>query len=668
MAGNDQRRIFERVISLLKSGDLEQAESLCREQLLEDPQEVNFLSILGSILLRKNDFERSEKIMRTVVQIAPEYPNAQEDLGTVLMNLKKWEEALPFLQEAIKSKPNSAGAFFKLGGALKSLGRHEAGDAALAHAAKLSPMQANLEKATKLFAEEKYRESEVAAKAVLADNPKDVNAGLLLARIAIHARAYKEAEKLLRKVVEYAPRFTLAWHELGAALREQHKDQEAAEAMEVALQMDPNDSTTHYQYGAALAMAGRTEEAAQAYRRAVEIDPKQAGAYVGLGHVLKTLGDQTGGIAAYRAAIKLKPNLGEIYFSLSNLKTFRFTADEIDDMMKRIGQESLPSASVVHFAFTLGKAFEDNGDYDRAFEYYIQANEENRKSIIYDPVQTEVAHRKMKETFSAEFFERINESHTGIKDPAPIFIVGLPRSGSTLIEQILASHSLVEGTSELPDLGIVSQMISNKQKGRVFPGGILEMSDLEVTELGQQYLNRTKRHRNEAPYFTDKMPNNFAHVGLLHAILPNAKIIDARRHPLDSCVGCFKQHFAKGQTFTYDLFELGEFYLEYDKLMDHWNKLLPGKVLRVQYEDVVSDLENEVKRILDYCNLPFERACVDFHETKRAVRTASSEQVRQPIYQGSINTWKRFDTHIESLIEILSPLLDSNDPAIIVRQ
>ena len=667
MVGNNQRRIFESVISLLKSGDLEQAESLCREQLLEDPREVNFLSILGSILLRKNDFERSEKIMRTVVQIAPEYPNAQEDLGTVLMNLKKWEEALPFLQEAIKSKPNSAGAFFKLGGALKSLGRHEAGDAALTHAAKLSPMQANLEKATKLFAEEKYRESEVAAKAVLADNPKDVNAGLLLARIAIHARAYKEAEKLLRKVVEYAPRFTLAWHELGAALREQHRDQEAAEAMEISLKMDPNDSTTHYQYGAALAMAGRTEESARAYQRSVELDPKQAGAHVGLGHVLKTLGDQAGGIAAYRAAIDLKPNLGEIYFSLSNLKTFRFAADEIDDMVNRIGQESLPSTSVVHFAFTLGKAFEDNGDYDRAFEYYIQGNEENRKSIIYDPVQTEVAHRKMKETFSAEFFERIEETQTGIKDPDPIFIVGLPRSGSTLIEQILASHSLVEGTSELPDLGIVSQMVSNKQKGRIFPGGILEMSDNEITELGQRYLDRTKRHRHGTPYFTDKMPNNFAHVGLLQAILPNAKIIDARRHPLDSCMGCFKQHFAKGQTFTYDLFELGEFYLEYDKLMKHWDKVLPGKVLRVQYEDVVSDLENEVKRILNYCNLPFEKGCINFHETKRAVRTASSEQVRQPIYNQSINTWKKFDAHIQDLKEILSPLLDSNDPAAILR-
>ena len=667
MSGHEQKRTFERVITLLKSGDLERAESLCREQLLEDPREVNFLSVLGSILLRKNDFEGSEKILRTVVQIAPEYPNAQEDLGTVLLNLKRWEEALPFLQEAIKLKPKNAGAFFKLGGALKNLGRHEAGDAALSHAADLSPMQANLEKATKLFAEEKYRESEIAAKAVLADNPKDVNAGLLLARIAIHARAYKEAEKLLRKVVEYAPRFILAWHELGAALREQHKDQEAAEAMEAALKMDPNDSTTHYHYGAALAMAGRTEEAAKAYQRSIEIDANQAGAHLGLGHVLKTLGDQAGGIAAYRAAIDLRPNLGEIYFSLSNLKTFRFSAKEIDDMVRRIGQQSLASTSVVHFAFTLGKAFEDSEDYDRAFEYYTQGNEENRKSITYDPVQTELAHRKLKETFNADFFDRVNKSQTGVKDPDPIFIVGLPRSGSTLIEQILASHSLVEGTSELPDLGIVSQMVSNKQKGRIFPGGILEMSDSEITELGQLYLDRTNRHRRGTPYFTDKMPNNFAHVGLLHAILPNAKIIDARRHPLDSCVGCFKQHFAKGQTFTYDLFELGEFYLEYDKLMKHWDNLLPGKVLRVQYEDVVSDLENEVKRILDYCNLPFEEECVNFHETKRAVRTASSEQVRQPIYSQSINTWKKFDAHIQSLKEILDPLLDSNDPTIIVR-
>ena len=667
VAGNNPKRVFERVIALLKSGDQDEAELLCRARLSEDSRDVNFLSLLGSILLRKNDFEGAEKILRNVIDVSPNYPNVQEDLGTVLLNIGKPEEALIYLQKAIQDNPKNSGAFFKFGGALKSLGRDEAGDAALSYAANLSPLQANLERATKLFAEGKYRESESAAKAVITENPRDVNAGLLLGRIAIHARAFGEAEKLLRKVVEIAPRFILAWHELGVALKEQHKDDQAAEALQCALEMEPENSMTHYYYGAALAMAGRTGEAAGAYRRAVEIDPKQAGAFVGLGHVLKTLGDQEGGIEAYRAAIELRPNLGEIYFSLSNLKTFRFTPTEIEDMKRRIIQPSLPAASIVHFAFSLGKACEDAKDYDQAFQYYAQANEENRKSITYDPVQTEIAHSKIKETFNTSFFERVKAAGTGIEDSSPIFIVGLPRSGSTLLEQILASHSLVDGTSELPDLGIVSQMISNKQKGRVFPGGILEMNDAEITHLGQQYLDRTQRHRRGAPYFTDKMPNNFAHIGLLQAILPNAKVIDARRHPLDSCVGSYKQHFAKGQTFTYDLFELGEFYLEYDKLMRYWDKVMPGKVLRVQYEDVVEDLESQVRRLLDYCGLPFEEGCVNFHETKRSVRTASSEQVRQPIYSQSMNTWKRFDKHIEPLKEILEPLLDAHDPTMILR-
>lgn len=667
VAGNNPKRVFERVIVLLKSGALDEAELLCRSRLSEDSRDVNFLSLLGSILLRKNDFEGAEKTLRTVIEISPGYPNVQEDLGTVLLNIGQPEEALTYLQKAIEDNPKNAGAFFKLGGALKSLGRDQAGDAALSYAANLSPLQANLEKATKLFAEGRYRDSESAAKAVIAENPRDVNAGLLLGRIAIHARAFGDAEKLLRKVVQIAPRFILAWHELSVSLKEQHKDGDAVDALEQALEMESENSLSHYYYGAALAMAGRTEDAVRAYSRSVEIDPQQTGALVGLGHVLKTLGDQEGGIDAYRAAIELRPNLGEIYFSLSNLKTFRFTQNEIQDMEERLSQPSLSSASVVHFAFSLGKAFEDNKDYDRAFRYYTQANEENRKSINYDPVQTEIAHTKIKETFNSGFFRRVEESTMGVEDPSPIFIVGLPRSGSTLLEQILASHSLVDGTSELPDLGIASQLISNKQKGRVFPGGILEMSDGEITHLGQQYLKRTQRHRRGAPYFTDKMPNNFAHVGLLQAILPNAKIIDARRHPLDSCVGCFKQHFAKGQTFTYDLFELGEFYLEYDKLMQHWDQCLPGKVLRVQYEDVVVDLETQVRRILEYCNLPFEQGCVNFHETKRSVRTASSEQVRQPIYSQSMNTWKRFDKHIEPLKEILEPLLDSHDPTMIVR-
>lgn len=657
---NNPKNTFERAIALLKNGAQDDAEELCRAWLEQNSRDVNFLSLLGTILLRKNAFEEAEDLLKDVTNIAPSYPNAFEDLGTVTLNLGKHEQALIYLQEALKRNPSSASAFFKLGGALKALGRDEAGDAALKKAAEMSPVQAKLEDATRLFAEGKFRESEILAKQVLSEKPREVNAAVLLARIAMNARVYEEAEELLRKVVQIAPRFITAWHELGVALKEQGKELEAAKVLEKALEHDPNNSSTHYYYGAALAMAGDTESAKHAYTKAVQLDKNQVGAFLGLGHVLKTLGDQEGGIEAYRNAIALRPNFGEVYFSLSNLKTFRFTRSEISDMERRLTDDSLLPESIVHFAFSLGKAFEDEKDYDRAFAYYERGNEEYRKTISYDPVQTEISHKKMRETFDGDFFDRTKRSKSGVNDTAPIFIVGLPRSGSTLLEQILASHSQVDGTSELPDLGLVSQMITNRDKSRYFPAGLLEMSDQEITALGQSYLDRTARHRRGAPFFTDKMPNNFAHIGLLQAILPKAKIIDARRHPLASCVGCFKQHFAAGQTFTYDMFELGEFYLEYDGLMKHWNRVLPNKVLTVQYEDVVSDLETQVRRILDYCELPFEDNCIRFHETKRSVRTASSEQVRQPIYQTSIDTWRRFDAHIGPLKEILAPLLLDN--------
>lgn len=667
MAITNPKKTFEKAISLLKKNEKDEAENLCREYLLHDSKDINFLSLLGTILLRKNDFEGAENYLRNVAKVAPAYPNIQEDLGTLLLNLGKFEEALLHLQQAIEQNPNKASAFTKLGGALKNLGRDEAGDAALKYAADLSPDQADLEKATMLFAKGKFREAEVVAKKIIEKNPRDVNAALLLGRIAINARAFSDAEEIFRRIVDIAPRFMLAWHDLSTALKEQDREEDAEQVLQSAISIDPDNAISHYYLAAIFAKLGKTEDSAKSYKHATELDPKLVGAHLGLGHVLKTLGDVDAGIAAYRQAIALRPNFGEIYFSLSNLKTFRFTDEEIEDMASRIDQENLDTDSVVHFAFSLGKAYEDNKDYDKAFEYYLRGNEEHRNLISYDPVQTELAHEKLKATFTQEFFENINISNVGNPDSSPIFIVGLPRSGSTLLEQILASHSQVQGTSELPDLGIVSQMISNKAKGRAFPGGILQMSNEEITHLGDEYIRRTKRYRSGTPFFTDKMPNNFAHVGLLSAILPNAKVIDARRHPLDSCVGSFKQHFAKGQTFTYDMFELGEFYLHYDNLMCHWNEVLPGKVLRVQYEDVVQNLDAQVERILDHCGLPFEQACVNFHETKRSVRTASSEQVRQPIYSGSVNTWQRFDSHLEPLKDILEPLLDANDPSVIVR-
>ena len=661
MVSPHPKRIFDRAVELLKGGAREEAEAICRQALEENPRDINFVALLGWLLAESNQLEEAEVLLERAVRTTPGNAKAQEDLGTVLLNLNRPEEALQYLERARELRPPHAPLLSKLGGAYQKLGRVEEADAALKEAATLSPVQAKLEEATRLFIAGKFRESEKLTQALVRENPDNVNAALLLARIAIMAKCYDDARVILERITETKPRFVAAWHDLGTVLKELHHYEEAVSILSNAVNIEPNNALTHYYYGAALAMAARPQDAVDAYQKAVALDPKIPGAHIGLGHVLKTVGDQEGGIEAYRQAIELRPNFGETYYSLSNLKTFRFNNDEIDDMRARLANEQLPVDCRVHFAFSLGKAFEDQKQYDDAFEHYALANQLHRDSIAYDPVQTEVAHRRMCEIFDDDFFARHREGDYGCKRPDPIFIVGLPRSGSTLLEQILASHSLVDGTSELPDISVIAQGLTEPKTGRVFPGCMEDMTPEELAQLGEKYLTQTQRHRGSRPFFTDKMPNNFAYTGFIKAILPNAKIIDARRHPMDSCFGSFKQHFAKGQTFTYDLFELGEFYLEYDRMMSHWNTVLPGQVLRVQYENVVENLEEEVKRILAFCELPFEEGCVNFHETERAVRTASSEQVRQPIYKGALGTWKRFGSHLNELQEILSPVLPEED-------
>ena len=651
------RDLFKRAVDLMKENANQEAESVCLQVLETDPSDVNFIALLGTSLMRQGKLNEAEQTLRRVVKIAPGFPRAQEDLGTALLNLKKPSEAIPFLVKAVELNPQSAESFFKLGGALKAMGHDDKAEEAFARSRALSPQKGQIEQASVLFAQGKYREAETVAKELVRQNPQDVNAAALLARIAIQAQCYDDAEALLRRVVQIAPPFIQAWHDLSTALKEQSKFTEAIDALKKAREIEPDNAITHYFLGAALAMDSSPELAEASYQRALQIDSSLSGAHLGLGHVLKTLGKQEEGIAAYRAAMKLRPNFGEIHYSLSNLKTFIFDDSEIEDMTRRLQSEQLSKESVVHFCFALGKAFEDAKDYDKAFEYYSRANETHRETIAYDPVQTEVIHNKIRDVFSAELFERFASQTYGCEDAAPIFILGLPRSGSTLLEQILASHSQVDGTSELADLSLVSQSLTDKTRGVAYPGAISELAGEQLRELGDKYISQTQRYRSGGVYFTDKMPNNFPHIGFISLILPNAKIIDARRHPMDSCLGCFKQHFAKGQTFTYDLFELGEFYLEYQSMMDHWDSVLPGKVLHVQYEDVVSDLDNQVRRILDYCDLPFEEGCVNFHNTDRAVRTASSEQVRQPIYARSVNTWKRFGTNLDPLIDVLSPIL-----------
>ncbi|HSD70748.1 MAG TPA: sulfotransferase, partial [Woeseiaceae bacterium] len=383
--------------------------------------------------------------------------------------------------------------------------------------------------------------------------------------------------------------------------------------------------------------------------------PGRAGAMCSMAHLLKTIGRQDEAIAQYRAAIATRPDHAEAYWSLANLKTFRFEDAEVAAMEALLKDERLSdlSRSQVHNA--LGFAYEARKIYDRAFSHFEKCNRIRRQSESYDPVDTESTHDRVIEMFSEEF---LAQAAADPVQPIPILIVGLPRSGSTLLEQILASHSLVDATHELGDLTRSVQTLRRRGRNQErFPEFLGQTRTAGWSRIGKEYLKRTERYRQGAPYFVDKNPNNFIFAGVVKLAMPNAKIINARRHPLDSCLGAYKQLFASGQPFTYEMTELGEYYLQYQRLMDHWRTVMPGFVLDVHYEDVVADLDGQVRRLLDFCGLPFEEACLNFHATERAVKTASSEQVRQPIYTSSIHRWRNYEAQLGTLVHILEPLL-----------
>jgi tetratricopeptide (TPR) repeat protein len=478
----------------------------------------------------------------------------------------------------------------------------------------------------------------------------------LWARLGIREKRYPEAEALLQEAVRIAPGFSRAWSELCGVQLEQEKYDAVIESAKQLIKLKPKSAEGYIWLGAGTAASGDHTAAIAAYDRALAIAPKHVGAMCGKGNALRTIGDQDGAITAYRNSIEANPLHAEAYWSLANLKTFRFEEHEVESMLALIDDERVSTQGQVQLNNALGLEFEARGEYDKAFEFIDRSNILRRDSEFYDRVENEERTDLTIETFTHKFLA--DNVGRGCPDPSPIFIVGLPRSGSTLLEQILASHPMVDGTHELADLGrIIRSRPELTTAPARYPGSVACLDASEFARMGNEYIERTRRHRRDAPYFSDKNPNNFVHVGLLHLILPYAKVIDARRHPLDSCFGSYKQLFASGQPFTYDLIELGEYYLQYQRLMDHWHEVLPGKVLDVRYEDVVADLDGQVRRILEYCQLPWDDACLGFHKTSRSVKSASSEQVRRPIYSGSVNAWRHYEAHLAPLIETLEPLL-----------
>ena len=652
----DSRKLFEQAIAHLKQGEIDDAQQLCASALNENASDANFLGLMGAILLKKDDARAAVPYLEDAVRIVPGFAQAHEDLGSAYYYLGNAEKAKTCLEKALEINPRLESAGNKLNYILKHEGKHEEASALKKKMFAFSPNKRRLVEALEYLHNNEFRLAEKLAKEVISDEPDNVDALRLLSVIAIRAGHYQDAEKLLKRVVKLKPLFIDAWHDLSGALKEQDKVTEAVEVLQQALEIKPNNPQTHYLLGSSLALSAKPYEAIEPYRTCLGLKPGYAPALLGLGHVLKTVGDFEDGVQAYRDAIKQRPGFAEAYWSLANLKTFRFSDEDIEQMKYELQGLEEDNEDKAHFCFSLAKAYEDRSEYDLAFEYYEKANAINRMLIAYDPVQTEVVHQQLIDVFNQDFLEA--KAGLGNPDPSPIFILGLPRSGSTLIEQILASHSMVDGTSELQDLGQIATGLNKRSGGLKYPEIVRILEDDDFFRLGQSYIDRTMRHRKGAPYFTDKMPNNFPTIGFLSLILPNAKIINTRKNPLDSCLGCFKQHFAKGQAFTYDLYELGEFYLEYMRLMEHWHQVLPGRILDIQYEDMVADQETQTRKLLEFCGLPWEDACMNFHETDRAIRTASSEQVRQPIHNKSVNYWKNFEKHLQPLIEVLEPVLE----------
>jgi len=421
------------------------------------------------------------------------------------------------------------------------------------------------------------------------------------------------------------------------------------------IELAPDMAEAHLLHASMLGVADRHEEAIAVYEKVLDLAPGKAGALCSMAHHLKTIGKQDAAIARYRECIDTRNGHAEAYWSLANLKTFRFDEAEVQAMHQQLESGELDDLARAQIHNALGLEYEGRKDYDKAFDNFEKCNLLKRRSESYDPVETEATTDRVIELFDDLFLKK---GSTTDVEPTPIFVVGLPRSGSTLIEQILASHSGVEGTHELSDLSrVVRAMGRGARRKLQFPETVAELKASAWARMGRKYIESTAKHRKGAPYFIDKNPNNFIFAGLIRMAMPNAKIINARRHPLDSCFGSYKQLFASGQPFTYDLTELGEYYLQYQRLMDHWHQAMPGFVLDVHYEDVVGDLEAQVQRILDFCGLPFEESCLRFHETERAVKTASSEQVRKPIYSTSVNLWRHYEAHLDVLVEILEPLL-----------
>jgi tetratricopeptide (TPR) repeat protein len=585
-----------------------------------------------------------------------------QERGHCYVALKDAPRAIEAYEHAVRINPALPAAWSMLEGLYKMAGDDEHRQVAAAHANKLKSVPPDVITATGLFCEGDLSASEKLIRAFLLRHGDHVEAMRLLARIGVAREVLDDAEILLAAALEMAPDYIELRRDYACVLLDRHKHAEAIAQLDDLLKIDPKNIDYRTLRATAAVGLGDHEGGIRGFASVLadtQADSRLAAdLHLSIAHSLKTVGRRAESIEEYRKAINVRRNFGDAYWSLANLKTYQFSGEEITQLE---AAEADPATALIdryHLCFALGKAYEDRKVYDVSFRFYERGNALKRAESRYRAELLEQNTANQKRICTREFF--LERAGYGAPSREPIFILGMPRAGSTLLEQILASHSQVEGTQELanvPRAVLDLQGYNPDLDNPRYPRCLATMPADEVRALGEKYLADTRIYRTGKPHFIDKMPNNFRHIGLIHLMLPNAKIIDARREPMACCFGNLKQLYARGQEFVYSIEDIARYYRTYLELMEHWDAVLPGRVLRVHHEDVVDDLEGSVRRVLDFCELPFEPACLEFHRTERSIRTASSEQVRQPIFREGLDQWKHYEPWLGPLKEALGDAL-----------
>ncbi|ADN75339.1 sulfotransferase [Ferrimonas balearica DSM 9799] len=647
--------LIQQAEAALKGGDIPTALTHTQQVLSEAPEHRQGLYLAAVCHRYLKQWKPAERHLTRLLQLDPHYGRAHQEQGHTLLAQGKLQPAADAYRHAVSQNPALVASWAALARLAQHAGDGELAQRALAHHQHFKALPPTLVTVNSLLHEGKLLKAEQLCRSFLQQHPSHIEAMRLLAQLAAKLNVLDDAEVLLDSALQLEPGNRQVRFDLVQVLHRRQKYAESLLQAETLRDSEPGNPSFDTAYANQLVAVGRFDEALALYDQVLAKLPDNANLHLVKGHALKTLGRQPEAIEAYQASYRHRPGYGDACWSLANLKTYRFSDAELSRMQQ---DEAAPGRSVedrFHLCFALGKALEDRGQFEQAFDYYARGNQLKQSQSRYRPESMARDLKLQAQHINADLVA--SKAGLGCTAPDPIFIVGMPRAGSTLLEQIIASHPQVDGTMELPDIAAMAHRLNGRRRvdeAPAYPANLVDLDGDTLRQMGQQYLDQTRIHRQGAPRFIDKMPNNFRHIGLIKLILPNAKIIDARRDPMACCFSNFKQLFAEGQEFSYSLDNMAAYYRGYERLMAHFDQVFPGQILRVQYEDVVADLEQQVSRILDYLELPFDERCLAFHKTQRSVRTASSEQVRQPLYRSGLEQWRNFETQLAPLERALA--------------